>query len=50
MSNLAELGKLSSPKKQTRAVPRKQQKTLIMYQLPEVAQMLRILAAEQNNT
>lgn len=54
MNKLAELGKFSSidtaPKKQTRAVPRKQQKGIICYQLPEVAQLLRIIAAEQNKT
>jgi hypothetical protein len=53
-SKLSDLGKLSSvdpaPKKKTRNVPRKQQTGIICYQLPEVAQMLRIVAAEQNKT
>jgi tRNA G26 N,N-dimethylase Trm1 len=54
MSDLSDLGKLSSidtaVRKVTRKIPRKQQTGIICYQLPEVAQMLRVLAAEQNKT
>ena len=53
-SRQSQLGTFSSVditvKKQTRKAPRKQQTGIIMYQLPEVAQMLRVLAAEQNKT
>jgi tRNA G26 N,N-dimethylase Trm1 len=54
MSDLTSLGKLSSvevaARKVMRKVPRKQQAAMICYQLPEVAQQLRIVAAEQNKT
>jgi hypothetical protein len=54
MTDLSGLGKFSSvdatPKKKTRKVPRKQQTGIICYQMPEVAQQLRIVAAEQNKT
>jgi hypothetical protein len=53
-SDLSQLGKFSSVdttiKKQTRKVRRKQHTGIIMYQLPEVAQIRRVLAAEQNKT
>jgi tRNA G26 N,N-dimethylase Trm1 len=54
MSDLSDLGKLSSVdtavRKVTRKIPRKQQAAMICYQLPEVAHQLRIIAAEQSKT
>jgi hypothetical protein len=53
-NNLSDLGRLSSvdlgAKRKVGKVPRRQLKAMICYQLPEVQQMLKIVAAEQNKT
>jgi hypothetical protein len=54
MNSLSDLSKLSSvddsAKQKKHKVPRRQLKAMIMYQLPEVQRMLKIVAAEQNKT